>query len=131
MAIAGEPRVVLLEVGPLAGAGVAKWTSSPGVRIEAAVEVPCPSRATRDQANLLGISLGDSLLLIERSYYDEGGSPVESADIVVLDVRREAAYEFGLDRALRVRRESQRARTGMWFGPQEGATIRSRACRPW
>ncbi|MER7535990.1 UTRA domain-containing protein [Streptomyces sp. NPDC097704] len=106
-----------------------KRISSLGVRIETAVEVPRPSRATRGQVNLLGTSLGDSLLLIERSYYDEGGSPVESADIVVLDVRRQGAYEFGPDRTLHVRRESQRARTGMRFGPQGGATIRSRACR--
>ncbi|MFJ5832395.1 GntR family transcriptional regulator [Streptomyces sp. NPDC093089] len=99
MAITGETPVVLPEMGPLAGAGVVERMRSIGVHIETAVEVPRPSRATQEQANLLGISLGDLVLLIERTYYDEEGRPVETADIVVADVRWEVAYEFGVDPA--------------------------------
>ncbi|MFE0644158.1 GntR family transcriptional regulator [Streptomyces sp. NPDC058877] len=99
MEITGDTPVVLPEMGPLAGAGVAERMRSIGVRIETAVEVPRPSRATQEQANLLGISLGDLVLLIERTYYDEEGRPVETADVIVPDVRWEVAYEFGVDPA--------------------------------
>ncbi|MFE0701565.1 GntR family transcriptional regulator [Streptomyces sp. NPDC058872] len=99
MEITGDTPVVLPEMGPLAGAGVVERMRSIGVRIETAVEVPRPSRATQEQANLLGISLGDLVLLIERTYYDEEGRPVETADVIVPDVRWEVAYEFGVDPA--------------------------------
>lgn len=99
MAITGGTPVVLPEMGPLAGRGVVERMRSIGVRIETAVEIPRPGRATQEQANLLGISLGDLVLLIERTYYDGDGRPVETADIVVPDARWEAAYEFGVDQA--------------------------------
>ena len=98
MAITDRTPIVLPEMGPLAATGVVERMRSIGVEIETAVEVPRPARATQTQANLLGISLGDLLLSIERTYYDADGCPVETADIVVLDVRWEVAYEFGLDR---------------------------------
>ncbi|MFF8608983.1 GntR family transcriptional regulator [Streptomyces sp. NPDC015346] len=98
MAITGDTPIVLPEMGPLAGMGVVERMRSIGVRVETAVEIPRPARATQEQANLLGISLGDLVLLIERTYYDGGGRPVETADIVVPDVRWEVAYEFGVER---------------------------------
>ncbi|MFI1352941.1 GntR family transcriptional regulator [Streptomyces sp. NPDC020898] len=98
MAITDRTPIVLPEMGPLAGMGVVERMRSIGVEIETAVEVPRPARATQAQANLLGISLGDLLLEIERTYYDADGRPVETADIIVPDVRWEVAYEFGLDR---------------------------------
>lgn len=98
MAITDRTPIVLPEMGPLAAMGVVERMRSIGVEIETAVEVPRPARATQTQANLLGISLGDLLLSIERTYYDADGRPVETADIVVPDVRWEVAYEFGLDR---------------------------------
>ncbi|MEV7287385.1 GntR family transcriptional regulator [Streptomyces sp. NPDC093252] len=98
MAITDGTPVVLPEMGPLAGMGVVERMRSIGVVIDTAVEIPRPGRATQEQANLLGISLGDLLLTIERTYYDTDGRPVETADIVVPDVRWEVAYEFGVDR---------------------------------
>lgn len=48
-------------------------------------------------ANLLGISVGDLITVIERTYYDTDGRPVETADITVADVRWEIAYEIGIE----------------------------------
>ncbi|MFG3508158.1 GntR family transcriptional regulator [Streptomyces sp. NPDC047821] len=98
MTITDGTPVVLPEMGPLAGAGVVERMRSIGVNVNNAVEVPRPSRATQAQANLLGISVGDLVLEIERTYYDIDGRPVETADIIVPDVRWEVAYEFGIDR---------------------------------
>jgi GntR family transcriptional regulator len=97
MAITGDTPVVLPEMGPYAGAGVVERMRSIGVLIETAVEVPRPARATQEQANLLGISVGDLITEIERTYYDRDGRPVETADITVADVRWEIAYEIGID----------------------------------
>jgi GntR family transcriptional regulator len=98
MAITGETPVVLPEMGPLAGMGVVERMQSIGVVVETSVELPRPARASQEQANLLGISLGDLVLTIERTYFDQDGRPVETADIVVPDVRWEVAYEFGVER---------------------------------
>ncbi|WP_328874372.1 GntR family transcriptional regulator [Streptomyces sp. NBC_00287] len=98
MAITGGTPIVLPEKGPLAGKGVVERMRSIGVDIETVVELPRPARANREQANLLGISFGDLVLQIERTIYDTEGRPVETADIVIPDVRREVAYEFGVDR---------------------------------
>jgi GntR family transcriptional regulator len=97
MAITDGTPIVLPEMGPHAGAGVVERMRSIGVRIEAAVEVPRPARASQEQANLLGISVGDLVTEVERTYYDVDGRPVETADIVVPDVRWEIAYEIGID----------------------------------
>ncbi|MET8831476.1 GntR family transcriptional regulator [Streptomyces sp. NPDC004610] len=99
MAITDGTPVVLPEMGPLAGMGVVERMRSLGVVIDTAVEIPRPGRATQEQANLLGINLGDLLLTIERTYYDTDGRPIETADIAVPNVRWEVAYEFGVDRS--------------------------------
>ncbi|MDF3141811.1 MULTISPECIES: GntR family transcriptional regulator [unclassified Streptomyces] len=96
MAITGETPIVLPEMGPLAGKGVVERMRSIGITVDTALEVPRPARATQAQANVLGISLGDLVLIIERTYYDTGGRAVETADIVVPDVRWEVAYEIGI-----------------------------------
>jgi GntR family transcriptional regulator len=98
LAVTDGTPVVLPEMGPLAGAGVVERMRSIGVEIETAVEVPQPARATQAQANLLGVGVGDLLLKIERTYYDGHGRPVETADIIVPDVRWEVAYEFEIER---------------------------------
>ncbi|WP_231156424.1 GntR family transcriptional regulator [Streptomyces sp. CNZ748] len=98
LAVTDGTPVVLPEMGPLAGAGVVERMRSIGVHVESAVEVPRPARATQAEANLLGISIGDLVLHIERTYYDADGRPVETADITVPDARWEVAYEFGVDR---------------------------------
>lgn len=97
MAITDGTPIVLPEMGPFAGKGVLKRMRAIGVVIETVVELPRPARATQAQANLLGISVGDLVLHIERTIYDTGGRPVETADIVIPDVRREVAYEFAVE----------------------------------
>ncbi|MGW7539627.1 GntR family transcriptional regulator [Streptomyces sp. NPDC054770] len=98
LALTGGTPVVLPERGPLAGRGVVERMRSIGVTVETVVELPRPARATQAQANLLGIAAGDLVLAIERTIYDTGGRPVETADIVIPDVRREVVYEFAVDR---------------------------------
>ncbi|WP_331726219.1 GntR family transcriptional regulator [Streptomyces sp. NBC_00470] len=97
MAITGTTPVVLPEMGPLAGRGVLERMYSIGVVIGNTVEIPRPGRATQAQANLLGISVGDLILLIERTYYDTDGRPVETADLVIPDRSGEVVYEFGIE----------------------------------
>ncbi|MEU3825006.1 GntR family transcriptional regulator [Streptomyces sp. SID161] len=98
MALTDGTPIVLPEKGPLAGKGVVERMRSIGVVVETVVEAPRPARATPAQANLLGINAGDLVLRIERTIYDTDGRPVETADMVVPDARREVVYEFGVDR---------------------------------
>ncbi|MEU6194369.1 GntR family transcriptional regulator [Streptomyces sp. NPDC047061] len=98
LALTDGTPVVLPERGPLAGRGVVERMRSIGVDVDTVVELPRPARATRVQANLLGIAAGDLVLAIERTIYDTGGRPVETADIVIPDARREVVYEFAVDR---------------------------------
>jgi GntR family transcriptional regulator len=100
MAITDGTPVVLPESGPLAGKGVVQRMRSIGVVVATVIELPRPARATQAQANLLGISFGDLVLQIERTIYDTDGRPVETADIVIPDMRREVAYEFAVDHHL-------------------------------
>ncbi|WP_327176639.1 GntR family transcriptional regulator [Streptomyces sp. NBC_01335] len=97
MAITGDTPVVLPEMGPHAGIGVVERMRSIGVRVVRAVEIPRPARANQEQANLLGISIGGLITEMERTFYDSDGRPVETADIVVPDVRWEIAYEIAVE----------------------------------
>ncbi|WNF26706.1 GntR family transcriptional regulator [Streptomyces sp. C11-1] len=99
MAITGGTPVLLPEMGPKGKAGVVERMNSIGVHIVTALEVPRPARATREHANLLGISVGDLVTQLERTYYDNEGRPVETADIIVPDIRWEIAYEIDVDRS--------------------------------
>ncbi|MBW1597932.1 GntR family transcriptional regulator [Streptomyces sp. JJ38] len=94
MALTDQTPILLPEMGPMAGVGVVERMRSIGVTVDTAVEVPRPGRATREEANLLGINVGELLLRIERTYYDTTGRPVETADVVVPDSRWEVAYEI-------------------------------------
>ncbi|KOV67586.1 GntR family transcriptional regulator [Streptomyces sp. MMG1121] len=98
MALTDGTPIVLPERGPLAGQGVPARMRSIGVVIDTVVELPRPARATQEQANLLGIGVADLVLQIERTLYDADGRPVETADIVIPDVRRAVVYAFGAER---------------------------------
>ncbi|WP_393059752.1 GntR family transcriptional regulator [Streptomyces sp. LN549] len=98
LALTDGTPVVLPETGPLAGKGVVERMRSIGVVVSTVVEIPRPARATQTQANLLGIGVGELVLQIERTIYDSDGRPVETADMVIPDVRREVVYEFGVER---------------------------------
>ncbi|MFJ3674006.1 GntR family transcriptional regulator [Streptomyces sp. NPDC090106] len=97
MSITADTPILLPEMGPLAGQGVVERMRSIGIHIKSALEIPRPGRATPEQANLLGINTGDQVMLIERTYYDDSGRPVETADIVVPADRWEIAYEFSVE----------------------------------
>jgi GntR family transcriptional regulator len=97
MAITGGTPILLPEMGPLAGKGVVERMRSIGIDIESWLELPRPARATEEQASLLGLSTGDLVLAIERTYYASDGRAVETADIIVPDRSWEVAYEFAVD----------------------------------
>ncbi|MEV7640398.1 GntR family transcriptional regulator [Streptomyces rubiginosohelvolus] len=97
MAITDGTPVLLPEMGPHGKIGVVERMRSIGVDIATGIELPRPARATREQANLLGISIGDLVIEIERTYFDREGRPVETADVVVPDIRWEIAYEIRID----------------------------------
>ncbi|MGW7314002.1 GntR family transcriptional regulator [Streptomyces sp. NPDC054865] len=97
LAITSGTPVVLPEVGELRGAGVVARMRSIGITVAYVVEVPRPSRANQDRANLLGISLGALITEIERTYFDSEGRPVETADLVIPDSRYEIAYAFPVE----------------------------------
>ncbi|MFD7746184.1 GntR family transcriptional regulator [Streptomyces sp. NPDC059698] len=98
MAITDGTPVLLPEMGPRGKIGVVERMRSIGVDIATGIELVRPARATREQANLLGISVGDLVIAIERTYFDDEGRPVETADIVVPDIRWEIAYEIRVKR---------------------------------
>ncbi|MFF5147217.1 GntR family transcriptional regulator [Streptomyces sp. NPDC013157] len=98
LALTGGTPIMLPERGPLAGKGVVERMRSIGVHVETVIELPRPDRATQAQANLLGIGAGDLILHIERTIHDRDGRPVETADIVIPDIRREVVYEFAVER---------------------------------
>ncbi|GLX35177.1 GntR family transcriptional regulator [Streptomyces lavendulae] len=97
LAITAGTPVVLPEEGEMRGAGVVARMRSIGITVASVVEVPRPSRADQNQANLLGISLGSLITQIERTYIDVDGRPVETADLVIPDSRYEIAYAFPVD----------------------------------
>ncbi|MCB5180020.1 GntR family transcriptional regulator [Streptomyces antimicrobicus] len=97
MALTQGTPIELPELGRQQGRGVVERMRSIGIDVASAVEVPRPARATQAQANLLGISIGDLITEIERTYYDGAGRPVETADIVLADIRSEIAYEFSVE----------------------------------
>ncbi|MET7872638.1 GntR family transcriptional regulator [Streptomyces cyaneofuscatus] len=97
MAITGGTEVLLPEMGPRGKIGVVARMRSINVNISTALEMPRPARATREQANFLNISVGDLVTQLERIYFDSEGRPVETADIIVPDIRWEIAYEIDVD----------------------------------
>ncbi|MEU8779266.1 GntR family transcriptional regulator [Streptomyces sp. NPDC048606] len=97
LAITSGTPVVMPEDGELRGAGVVARMRAIGITVASVVEVPRPSRANQDQANLLGISLGALITQVERTYIDADGRPVETADLVIPDSRYEIAYAFPVE----------------------------------
>ncbi|WP_199550157.1 GntR family transcriptional regulator [Streptomyces sp. N35] len=95
MSITAQTPVLLPESGPLAGQGVVERMRSLDIEISFSTEVPRPARATQEQANLLGISRGALILIIERTYYDSDHRAVETADIVIPADRCDVVYEIG------------------------------------
>ncbi|KIQ63762.1 GntR family transcriptional regulator [Kitasatospora griseola] len=97
MAITDGTPILLPDLGPLSGRGVVERMASIGVRVVRAEERPRPGRATPEQANLLGIGAGDPVMLVERTYLDDSGRPVETADLVIPDSRWEIIYDLPVE----------------------------------
>lgn len=97
MDLTGDTPVLLPEYGPLHGRGVVARMASLGVRVARAVERLRPARATAEQAALLGITAGDLVTLVERTYLDDSGRPVETADLVIPDSRWAICYELPVE----------------------------------
>ncbi|MEU0374267.1 GntR family transcriptional regulator [Streptomyces sp. NPDC006283] len=96
MAVTGGSVVVLPEGGPLAGHGVVARMAHLGITVARVVESPRPVHVDRDQAHLLGIATGSQATLIERTHYDTGGRPVETADILIPADRWDITYDIAL-----------------------------------
>ncbi|WP_441250102.1 GntR family transcriptional regulator [Kitasatospora sp. McL0602] len=96
-ALTDRSPVVMPEMGPLAGRGVVERMAAIGITVERAVERPRPARAGSEYALLLGIASNDLVTLIERTYFDADGRPVETADFVIPDSRWEIHYELPVE----------------------------------
>ncbi|MGK4583141.1 GntR family transcriptional regulator [Kitasatospora sp. HPMI-4] len=88
----------LPEFGRRKHQGVVKRMAELGIVVDFAVETVRASRATADQALKLGITTGDLVMLIERTYFDVDGRPVETADFVIPDAKWEISYELPVER---------------------------------
>ncbi|RKE21323.1 GntR family transcriptional regulator [Streptomyces sp. TLI_171] len=97
MAITDGTPVLLPQYAPMRLRGVVARMASLGVRVVRAVERPRPARASAEQATLLGITAGDLVTVVERTYLDDTGRPVETADLVIPDSRWEIGYELPVE----------------------------------
>lgn len=96
--LTGGTTVVLPEAGPLAGRGVVERMAAIGVTVSRAVEEPEPRQATNDEAHLLGVPKGAQVTHIQRTYFNDDGRPVETADVVVPAAYCEIVYEIPIDK---------------------------------
>ncbi|MFI5687930.1 GntR family transcriptional regulator [Streptomyces sp. NPDC051636] len=93
LALTGQSLVALPEVGPYAGVGVAARMRVLGVEVGDPVERVRARMATRQEAQMLGMTPPGPVLSIERTYYDQTtGRPVETADIALRGDRWVAVY---------------------------------------
>ncbi|MFF3460475.1 GntR family transcriptional regulator [Streptomyces sp. NPDC002730] len=99
MAITGGTVVVLPEGGPLAGHGIVARMAHLGITVARVVERPRPVHVDRDQGHLLGIATGSQATLIERTHYDTGGRPLETADVLIPADRWDITYDIALPTA--------------------------------
>ncbi|UNS97781.1 GntR family transcriptional regulator [Streptomyces tubbatahanensis] len=92
-ALTGGTIVVLPEGGPHAGRGVLERMAAIDIHVSHAVEQPEPGHATAEEAQLLGLQRGSLVTRIQRTYHDQDGRPVETADIIVPAAHAEIVYE--------------------------------------
>lgn len=93
LAVTGESLIVLPEVGPYAGVGVAARMRVLGVDVGEPVERVRARTASRQEAQALGMVPPGPVLVIERTYYDQAtGRPVETADVVMRGDRWVSVY---------------------------------------
>jgi GntR family transcriptional regulator len=91
--LTGESLIVLPEVGPYAGVGVAARMRVLGLEVGDPLERVRARTATRAEAQALGMTPPGSVLFIERTYFDQAsGRPVETADVVMRGDRWVSVY---------------------------------------
>jgi GntR family transcriptional regulator len=91
--VTGQSLVALPEVGPYAGVGVAARMRVLGIEVGTPVERVRARMATRTEAVALDMNPPGPVLLVERTYYDQGtGRAVETADVIMRGDRWVAVY---------------------------------------
>jgi len=99
LAITGGTPIVLPEAGPLAGAGVVDRMTSLGITAAETSEVVSTRPGTADEAQTFAEPPGAPVLVIVRTYWDDAGRPLETADIIVPGSRRELEYRMPINPA--------------------------------
>ncbi|MFC8721104.1 GntR family transcriptional regulator [Kitasatospora sp. NPDC057198] len=99
LALTDGTPVTMPGYGPMHGRTVVARMAALGIRVVRALERPRPARPTAEQATLLGITSNDLVTVVERTYLDDSGRPVETADLVIPDYRWEIRYELPLEAA--------------------------------
>lgn len=97
LAITGGEPILLPEDGPLAGAGVVARMTSIGITVVEAEERSSARPATPREAEQLGEPVGALLMTIERTYRDDTGRPVETADILIPVARYSLVYRLPVE----------------------------------
>ncbi|MET7638268.1 GntR family transcriptional regulator [Streptomyces sp. NPDC005438] len=93
LAITGRTPVMLPEEGPLRGKGVVERMAAIDVIVDNVAEEVSSRPALAEEAMGLGGVAGQSVLVIQRTYY-AGRQPVETADVVVPADRFRVAYHL-------------------------------------
>jgi GntR family transcriptional regulator len=86
-------QVALPEQGPLAGRGVIERMRSIGIEVDQVTEDLSVRQSLLAEADALALPPGAPVLLMERVHLS-GGSPVETADIVIPAARFRLRYRF-------------------------------------
>lgn len=93
LALTGASLVVLPELGPYAGIGVADRMAVLGIDVGIPIERVRARAATRAEATRFGTAPGVPVMTVERTYYDQATArPVEIADLVLLGSRWVSVY---------------------------------------
>lgn len=85
----GRMRILLPEEGEFAGAGVVDRMAAIGIRVTRSREVISDRAARAEEVEALGGIASGHVLHIVRTYLDDQGRPVETADIVLPGDRSE------------------------------------------
>jgi DNA-binding GntR family transcriptional regulator len=93
---AGQP-ILMPEAGPLAGLGVVARFAAIGVTIVEAEEEISARPASADEAVQLGEPAGTLLQTVQRTYRDDTGRPVETADILIPVARYSLVYRLPVE----------------------------------
>ncbi|OEU87668.1 GntR family transcriptional regulator [Streptomyces oceani] len=93
LSVTGRTPVMLPEEGPLAGQGVVERMAAIEVVVDNVLEEVGARPGQAEEVMALGGVPGDSLLVVERTYY-AGSRPVETADVVTRADRFRLSYHL-------------------------------------